>query len=450
MKDNFDDNLKKKWEEFHFPVDEDHRKEMIALLDQHKRRRTGLFWWVSGLGGATIIASFILFLNKTESVAPAQPVPQQLTEDKIEAHVQSSSNSYEQNSETSAGITDEIDAENQPVPDVPTVAYSARNSKQSSSQLKNKKGSEKKSNSNSPNNENVNRETDTHNTTLDREVTGSEAVTETQIQFDRIESLTSEFDDLQITQRPQIIESRATDMIINPIDVLDILDLTYSRDVKQVDAVFVKRHPIYLFAETGGGFVPGVASKFNSGWNTQAGAGFAYGLNGKQHVTFTAGYQLQHGGFDFERSSAVFQPAFGARSNFHSLSPDRLHFIYAKLGIHHRIQRHILSLYAGSQYLYGAQGTIVINTVDQFEDVPDNTKYAWLNLDGMNRWLWSGEFQYGYQIAPLVSLHGGVKYNFSPLEAIDPSLEDEGFTWDGKYAAFSPNVTIKYFLYGKK
>lgn len=468
MRNNFDDILKKKWEEFHFPVDEDHRNEMIAMLDQHKRRRTGIFWWLSGLGGVILLASFILFMIEPETNTPAHPSPQQLTEDNIDAHAQSNLNSYEQNSEASTEKNNVASTKILTVPETPTVDHSAGNSKQPSSQLITKNGSEINSISNPINNTNTGKTTDTHNTKFDQGVTGPEviekiqvrdsktvsktfeAIEETQMQDGSTGAVSSEADELSTKQQAQIVETRATDLILNPIDVLDILELTYSRDIKQVNAVIIKRHPIYLFAEAGGGFVPGVASKFNSGWATQAGAGFAYGLNEKQHLTLSAGYQLQHSGFDFERSSAVFQPAFGERSNFHSLSPDRLHFVYARLGIHHRMHRHILSLYGGTQFIYGAQGTIVIRTEDQLTGNAENSDYAWLSTDGMNRWLWNAEFQYGYQLTPLVSLHGGIKYNFSSLKAIDPALEDEGYTWEGKYTAFSPNLTIKYFLYGKK
>jgi hypothetical protein len=60
MKDNFDDLLKRKWEEQHFPVDEQHRADMIALLDGQKRRKVFPFWWISGLGLAALVAGYFL------------------------------------------------------------------------------------------------------------------------------------------------------------------------------------------------------------------------------------------------------------------------------------------------------------------------------------------------------------------------------------------------------
>src|SRR5688572_5488678 len=80
MKDNFDDILKKKWEHFHFEVDDQHRKDMIQLLDQSKRRRTGLFWWLSG--SASILAVAILILVIKQPIAS----PQQLGASQPPAH----------------------------------------------------------------------------------------------------------------------------------------------------------------------------------------------------------------------------------------------------------------------------------------------------------------------------------------------------------------------------
>src|SRR5688572_12548495 len=63
MKEEFDDILKRKWEEQHFPVDEGHREEMIALLDGKKRRKMIPIWWLGSLGMAAIIAGYFLALQ---------------------------------------------------------------------------------------------------------------------------------------------------------------------------------------------------------------------------------------------------------------------------------------------------------------------------------------------------------------------------------------------------
>ena len=60
MKEEFDDILKRKWEEQHFPVDEGHREDMIALLDGKKRRKMIPIWWLGGLGMAAIFAGYFL------------------------------------------------------------------------------------------------------------------------------------------------------------------------------------------------------------------------------------------------------------------------------------------------------------------------------------------------------------------------------------------------------
>src|SRR5687768_10779848 len=75
MKNSFDEILKKKWENIQFPIDDDHRNEMITLLDQQNRRRTGLFWWFGGIGGSiVIIAAVILLASRNEAIDHQMPV----------------------------------------------------------------------------------------------------------------------------------------------------------------------------------------------------------------------------------------------------------------------------------------------------------------------------------------------------------------------------------------
>ena len=250
----------------------------------------------------------------------------------------------------------------------------------------------------------------------------------------------------------EIIELKRVTEITETIDPLAISDIQYEREkLKKMEPVIVKHHPVYLFAETGLGYIPASQSKFTSGWTMKAGGGISYGLNTRQHISLSMGYLLQKDGFDFEKTSTVNQPTFGARSNFNTLAPEKLHFVYTRVGVHQRIHRHILSLFGGVQYLYGAQGSIIIQTQDQLNPVAEESHdNVWLKLDGMTRWLWSGEVQYGYQLMPGMSLHAGLKYNFTSIEAIDRVLADEGYYWDGKISSFSPFFTVNYQLYGKK
>ena len=73
MKDNFDDILKRKLEEQHFPVDDTHRQEMIELLNGKKRRVILPIWW---LGSLVIVASLAgyFFVSEQESLQPANPI----------------------------------------------------------------------------------------------------------------------------------------------------------------------------------------------------------------------------------------------------------------------------------------------------------------------------------------------------------------------------------------
>lgn len=460
MKDSFDDILKKKWEEFHFPVDNDHRNDMIRLLDQQHRRRTGLFWWFGGIGGGIVImAAIILLINRNPSgeQAPVTPskkhVGKEIIAQNIEKTEELSSSTINQ-TETDATVQSETESGN--------VEASTAGSHLSS-------GSSAKS-------PDVVAGREVEKITFKENTIESESKHEVEITTQIIKDNNNNVDltensgalitvsNTSATSSPSVIsnesaavafselvESRNHFGITDPLGSLSIDELLYERgSLKKLAPVVVKRHPVFLFAETGLGLIPSSQPKYSAGWTWKTGAGLDYGLNTQQHLSLAIGYLLQKDGFDFEKSSTVQQLDFGARSNFHSLSPDKLHFVYARAGYHQRIHRHVLSLFAGTQYLYGAQGTIEIQSQGQLAEDVTETKYGWLNIDGMTRWLWSGEVQYGYQLLPKLSVHAGLKYNFTSLKAPDDSLEEDGYYWDGKISSLSPFFTINYHLYGKK
>jgi len=205
-----------------------------------------------------------------------------------------------------------------------------------------------------------------------------------------------------------------------------------------------------LFTEIGEGFIQGLKNKYNSGWDFNAGGGIAYKLGNRTNLLFSAGYMLQNGGFDFERTSTVIQPGFGERSNFNTLTPDKLHFIYSRLGLQYELGRNLFSLNGGLQWLYGAQGTIVIHTADQLTGQAASSAYGWLKTDGMQHFLWSGEVSYGYRVTPRINVNAGMKYYFSSIHVQDASLKDEGYYWNGYFPTLIPSVGINYHIYGNR
>src|SRR4030095_4717921 len=104
----------------------------------------------------------------------------------------------------------------------------------------------------------------------------------------------------------------------------------------------------------------------------------------------------------------------------------------------------------GMQYLYGAEGMIEVNSVDQFTGGSHVSQYGWVSTNGMNRFLWNAEALYGYRVTPRMSLRAGVKYNFSTIKKEDQALTDEGYSWHGAFSSFSPSFIINYHLYGNR
>lgn len=159
---------------------------------------------------------------------------------------------------------------------------------------------------------------------------------------------------------------------------------------------------------------------------------------------------MQDGGFEFTRTSVVNQVGFGLRSEFNELRPDRLHYVYSKIGVMYRMHRHALNMHVGANYLYGAQGTITVHTQDQVtgEDNIETNK-AWLNTDGLrsvNVW---GDVSYGYLVFPGLYLQGGVAIHPSSITVESEALSSEGYYWDGKTSTLQPFITLNYLLHGK-
>jgi len=250
----------------------------------------------------------------------------------------------------------------------------------------------------------------------------------------------------------RVVSVQRNTFITLPLESLFFSEIAYqhSNITGYIKPSLSNFHSLRLFAEVGAGYVPAVKQKYSSGWNLMAGGGLAYKLGSKTNLLLSAGYILQNGGFDFERSSTVQLLEFGIRSNINTLTPDKLHFVYSKLGVQYEVRRHLFSVHGGLQWLYGAQGTIVIRTEDQFFGDGQSYQYTWLKTDGMRRFLWNGEALYGYRVTPRMSIRAGVKYYFSSIEANNPALTEEGYFWNGHYSTFTPSFIINYHLYGNR
>ena len=463
MKDNFDDIIKNKWEQFHFPVDEDHRRDMISLLDQNKRRKTGLFWWIGGIGSAIVLMAVVILISSS------QPTSAPNTEEKPVLN-SSGTTEYAENEKTNTElkdgrinevneIRDHLGNEHQP----PVSPQAAENDFTSGNLTNVQNGNTDTNVRKSPSSKPKTNKTEVaaNNNNVD---TGKvENLEEVKVVINPQENKSIESTSTPYNPRNDVIINEAiiaadeTGLILRenivtaPVETLPINLLDYTIELDgNFEPAFAHHHALRLFAESGVAYVPGVNHSYSSGWTFNAGGGLDYEINNKFHLTLSSGYLLQKGGFKFEKSSTVQQNSFGLRSNFNTLTPDKLHFVYAKAGIHYRVRRHIISLSGGAQYLYGAQGEIVTRSQDQLLGLSEDSKYSWLNIDGMQRLLWNAEAQYGYQITPLLSLRAGVKYTFTPLQATDTDLADKGYYWNGAISSFNPFFTIHFNLYGKR
>jgi hypothetical protein len=511
MKENFDDIIRRRWEERPYPVDPEHREEMTIVLDEQKRRKGFPFWWLSGLVLMLAIGVFGIMEMRDHKVEAKA---------KAEAEVTSPLGRSGQNAE--AGENQEFMAkeqnaisENQELRDEENIA-ATKNSNLNSSLQNNTRVNQKDRRTRLNDRNRMNeanapaRRMDVNETKTKspsersgqkakaeaKAKSGAEAQVEekamTNVDGEKINSREEEIKSAQESNLPpdggyrvelenpgevRIVSDIATIRVFpdsieydpwtnaiyhngtvrslnvtKPVASLKASEVNFTSDNHPGEIKSVKNntHPIYLLAEAGAGMVLASKPLYDSGLKFNLGAGIGMRLQPKLHLQLTGGYQMQDGGFDFQRESTVNQPDFGVRSQFNTLEPDRLHFIYGKLGLAYRIKKYSLSAHVGTQYLYGAQGYITVVNHSQFSSEDGSTtKYAWLKTDGLRKWQWWSDVAAGYMILPKLYVQGGVGMYYSSLTEADPALEQEGYYWKGKTAKLQPFITLNYLLHGK-
>ncbi len=463
MKDNFDDILKRKLAQQHFPVDASHRQEMIEMLGNQKRRKAFPFWWFGSLLIAGVIAAFYVYSGSemssntleqghdTEIEQTQETNLEVITSDDPHDNQREGNKDVNQkigNTAFTSSVSDLRDAAGfvntvgdhdinksriqsvEPVRSLPssaegqdkTPAFTIEN------KLTTKTDNTGKKNIPSPSPEDFGTLKHVENDLVvmpifvDEAIDLSEAMLpRSNISFDNLEAL--EFAGLSILSKPTI-------HVVQPFRSFN--------------------KSMFIFGEAGIGLVFGSKPDYNSGWRLNAGAGIGYRLTPKSQLSWSAGYLFQNGGFDFQRLSSVNQPGFGARSSFNTLTPDKLHFVYSKLGVQTRAGRNVFAAHAGIQWLYGAQGSIIKQEQAQLvPGVVETSTYSWLQTSGLRQVHWTADVAYGYQMTPRLSIFVGADYYFSSFTIEDPSLVAEGYTWSGAYSPLQPFLNINYLLYGR-
>lgn len=478
MKDNFDDILRRKLEEQHFPVDDTHRLEMMELLNGKKRRRILPLWW---LGSLVIVASLAgyFFVSEQESLQPANPIQKdeirsttpltEIQQTPAMANVPSTvntSNSIDKQASSTADPTI-----NQPVQHAKTNRPSTVSAKSISQPTVN---------SSTVNPSTINPKSTSHTVTGSAIATGNEEkeqtttpsaptkylvegeILNTYTIVSQAVAVTIEDPDAYLQPESEIILENENGLLLFPqerltrhtafLDPLDVAGVAYASstgmDLIMPQTTF--RKLFYLFGEAGVGMVLPSLPDYASGWKLRGGAGIGLSVSPKIQFSFSAGYLLQAGGFDFERTSTINQPSFGTRSSDNSLTPDKLHFVYSRIGMQYRLHRHLFGAHAGMQWLYGAQGTIVTQVQDQF--VPGTTEsstYGWVKTDGLRQLHWTADVSYGYQLTPRLVATAGTDFYFSSITVKDAALAAEGYYWDGAFASLHPFITLNYLIYGR-
>lgn len=482
MKDNFDDILRRKLEEQHFPVDDTHRQEMIELLNGKKRRGILPIWW---LGSLVIVASLASYLFVSDQVRQQPANPAQKDELRQSTPVtetqQSPSIANTQSPEKVATLNaDEVvalsDYQTNQISNPSTINLStAKQSTVNTSTI----------NQSTVNQSTVNTSTTNPISTSPRTPGSSTAsgtqghatstkpdapttylvegdILTSQVIVSQAVAVTIEDPDAYLQPAPEEIVDAENNLLIFPqeritrhtdfADALEMsgIDHTSTTGMDKILPQTSFRKLFYLFGEAGVGMVLPSLPEYTSGWKFRGGAGIGYRLSPKVEFSLSAGYLLQAGGFDFERTSTINQPSFGTRSSYNSLTPDKLHFVYSRIGMQYHLKRHLFGTHVGMQWLYGAQGTIVTQVQDQFvTGTTESSAYGWVKTDGLRKLHWTADVSYGYQLAPRLVATVGTDFYFSAITETDAALAADGYYWDGAFASLHPFITLNYLIYGR-
>lgn len=476
MKENFDDILKRKWEEQHFPVDEQHRADMIALLDGQKRRRIIPFWWLGGLGLAAIVAGYFM-LSQQETPSPAGG--QQSGSSDMQSSSITEINTKASNSEEGIVPAHDVieksstNSETDPVDPQAVNANQAINANQNTNaKTPSTPKAKQVKEITKPKQTNQQEPTVSKPVIPITEASGQPASAPAAIGTApdgtfRVDDTAARSYQIVSKAASVTVEDPEADIMpyippkpgsrsrvnVNEIDLLELSGIHYTSVYTpgQIKPQTSFNHYVYLFGEAGAEIILASKPDYSAGWKLRAGGGLGYTLSPKVQLTWAAGYLLQSGGFEFQRTSTVNQPGFGTRSSFNSLTPDKLHFVYSRLGAQYRLHRSVFGVHGGIQYLYGAQGDIVVQTHDQFAaSVSETASYDWVKTDGLRKLHWTADVSYGYQLTPRLVASVGTDIYFSSFTVTDAALAQDGYYWDGAYAALHPFVTLNYIFYGSK
>lgn len=460
MKENFDDILKRKWEEKHFPVDQGHRADMSALLDQQDRKKPFPFWWLGGLLLVALVAGLYFTMPQTVDVQEIEPAAKEWLEAKPAKDqnapdaVVPSTDMTDNSSTTKGQDSGYIQSSKSSSADVASESSSftprdnitknfnnnqpkASTSKSSPISLVDESGSSVKANT-SLQGEDLNR--------VDKNRADQKLADQNIVIGDDI-ALVDET--IEVNEAMVMPRDHATLQEIDPLSIFGI-DYNSNNTPGPISPKASFRPYFYGFGEAGIGLVvPANAENTSTGWNMRAGAGLGYAVSAKVELRWSGGYLYQDGGFDFERVSTVKQAGFGARSDFNTLTPDKLHYLYSKVAAQYRLRRHVVGAGGGIQWLYGAQGNIVAQIDDQLAEGPHTvSNYSWLKTDGLRNTLWTADLSYAYQLTPKIMLKVGSDFIFSSFTTTDPGLAAEGYYWNGAVSSLHPFIHVNYSFYG--
>jgi len=470
MKENFDDILKRRWEERSFPVDDGHRAEMLELLNQQKRRRVFPFWWFGGLAIVMIAGGYLMYAQKStppvEMIQPSKDAEKSAASGKTEIASGMEENATHEKDRSGIALNETPVSTNPSIAEQ-NVSKGSTKSNPSTSQPTRTKNDSKRINTSGHKTpiQPTNKTPSKNAIASEKESTRAKPAGEKTYQVDdeaaQSFSIVSKPVTVVVEPEPEMEYNetlqkgpegaqRKSNMVpmMDPL-LLEGIIFTDIGAMNSIQPEHSANKPFYLFGETGAGLVFASKYDYTTGWTLRVGAGLGYRLSSKLQLSWAAGYMMQHGGFDFERTSTVNLPGFGVRSSFNSLTPETLHYVYTRLGLQYRMHRHILAAHGGVQYLYGAYGTIITQTQDQFvAGLQETTKESWLKTDGLNKLLWTADIAYGYQITPRWSVMAGTDIYFSGFTVEDTALANEGYYWKGSFSSLHPFITLNYLIHG--
>jgi len=424
--DRLDEFFNNKMNERKVPFDEAHWQEAQQMLDQRDRRRRGIiWWWVSGMALVLLLVGLLLWWNRPAD-QPAAPEGTTATESNTTKNT--GPRASNQGSDAEASIEPSTERGQQSFKEETTPAINKGQIETT--------GSDQEVSISGDSDVIENQEEGVG----ENESSHKKGIKDNEAQEDIIPTLVPEIADDQLPEKtkeqappiaaidavkPQKLEKLSLLPSIDPDELEWLRDLPKMKVESVAPPVVPQKLSSWELALAATAN-PGEGKTFPAG---TAQLQYNYSIYQHYNIYASVGYRFLDGTFAATQESNRQAYGFGLSVERYQLTPSRLHYLTAGLGLAKKWKRHRLQAGMAYQYLLGVQGTLSKSEKPEFASIFTNADEAgsgWMDKDGFRQYLLGGELGYQLRVWGPLSVQCNLQYWFNDLleEEYEPPSDE--------------------------